>query len=118
MADGPLSAQVLKETSGSGSAPIQLTQGDATKYLATAETNSADVVLIDPMFEAAKTSDSGFELLRSVADPMALTEQWVRDARRVARRRVVVKTGASQDWFAGAGLARVQSHSNANWWHA
>ena len=118
LADGPLSAQVLLETSGLTSAPIQLLHGDATSYLASAEADSVDVVLIDPMFEAAKTSDSGFELLRAVANPMALTEQWVEEARRVARRWVVVKTGASQDWFSSAGLTRVHSHSNANWWRA
>lgn len=100
------------------SAPITLVNNDALAYLETCADDSFDVVMIDPMFDTPTTSDRGFELLRAVADPTPLSEAWVVEARRVARRCVVVKTAESRPWFDDAGLTWVPSHSNASWYRA
>lgn len=116
LTEGALSTNQVALIAGSTPAPTEIVNADARQWLAAAPANSADVVLIDPMFDAPKTSDAGFALLRSVADAAPLDQQWVEEARRVARRFVVVKVGPSAPWFGDVGLEPVHSHSNANWW--
>lgn len=117
LTDGPLSpSEVAKVGDHLLAAPIQLVHGEAMAWLRAAEANSADVVLIDPMFDSPRSSDKGFELLRSLADASPLTADWVAEARRVARRWVVIKTGTAPAWFTNSGVQRVHSHSNATWW--
>mmetsp|Transcript_51321 Transcript_51321/g.109659 ORF Transcript_51321/g.109659 Transcript_51321/m.109659 type:complete len:96 (-) Transcript_51321:81-368(-) len=52
--------------------------------------NSADVVYFDPMFRNAAKSAAGFDVLRGLAFPGALSNEALVEARRVARRSVVV----------------------------
>ncbi len=118
LTEGALSLTELARTAGRAPSPIELIWADARTWLAEAESGSADVVLVDPMFEEPKASDTGFELLRSVADADQLDPSWISEARRIARRWVVVKSGPERPWFAEAGLEPVHSHSNANWWRA
>ena len=96
-------------------ATITLVHADARDWLATQPAQSADVVLIDPMFESPKTSDASFALLRTVANDSVLDQEWVERAQRVARRWVVVKSGSSLPWFDEVGLEPIHSHGNARW---
>lgn len=118
LANGPFSAAQIHADFGLSPAPTALEHVDAREWLVAAPDNSADVVFVDPMFSTPKTSDAGFGLLRSVADLSPLDEAWVSEAKRVARRWVVVKCGPSQPWFGEVGLVPIQGHSNANWWRA
>ena len=118
LVDGPFSPAQVKADFGLDAAPTTVEHVDAREWLRMAEANSADVVFVDPMFSTPKTSDTGFGLLRSVADLSPLDRSWVDEARRVARRCVVVKCGPSKPWFESAGLELIQGHSNANWWRA
>lgn len=114
---GPLSPAALTVLGDNlKSTQIRITHGDAVRWLSNAEDGSADIVLVDPMFETPKTSDTGFELLRSLAADTGLTKEWIEQACRVARRWVVIKTGSAPDWFESMGAERVHSHSNATWW--
>lgn len=114
--DGPLSAAELETLFGLKACPIDLKRTEAKAFLASAADDSADVVLVDPMFGEPKTSDKGFQILRSLADLTPLDEEWITEAKRVARRWVIVKCGPSQPWFSDVGLEPVRGHSNANWW--
>ena len=98
------------------SAPITVELLDARQYLRSLETDSFDIVIIDPMFPTPTTSDAGFSLLRHLADGHELTAEWVQDARRVARRSVVVKAAKSHPWFGEVGLEWVPSNANAAWY--
>ncbi len=116
LADGPFSPAQITTEFGLRPAPTTIAHADAREWLTSQPTDSADVIYVDPMFSTPKTSDAGFGILRSVADLTALDKGWVTEAKRVARRWVVVKCGPSQPWFQAVGLEPVQSHSNANWW--
>lgn len=96
-------------------AHIALVHTDAREWLETQPAQSADVVLIDPMFETPKSSDASFSLLRSVANETTLDQEWVERAQRVARRWVVVKSGSRLPWFEDIGLEPIHSHGNARW---
>lgn len=97
-------------------ADINLVHADARTWLETQPSQSADIVLIDPMFENPKSSDASFSLLRAVAKTdTTLDRKWVERAQRVARRWVVVKSGNWFPWFDEIGLEPIHSHGNARW---
>jgi hypothetical protein len=78
--------------------------GRASELLAERATGSADVVLLDPMFDLPKKSSGAFETLRRHAVHEPLDEATLAEARRVARRWVLVKAGAWGREFRRLGL--------------
>lgn len=70
---------------------IQVVASDAVSFLQTLESHSIDVIYMDPMFREEITEASNFTPLRGPADHGQLTEQWVAEAKRVARKSVVLK---------------------------
>jgi hypothetical protein len=65
---------------------------------------SFDVVFFDPMFDKPALYEENFALVRRHADPSALTETMLREARRVARRWVVVKAAPQSPLLRRLGL--------------
>jgi hypothetical protein len=76
-----------------GSCPVEPRSGDAREVLAGLPAGSADVVLLDAMFERPRAGAPAFEGLRRFAVMEPLGPELVAAARRVARRWVVIKTG-------------------------
>lgn len=74
-----------------GSAPIEVHHGNSTALLEASAPRAFDVVLFDPMFGRALSSQPGFAFLRRYADPSPLTREALFQAQRVARRLVLVK---------------------------
>ncbi len=70
---------------------IQVISQDAVDYLRKQPDHSFDVIYIDPMFEQTVEASSNFASLRTVAAYEQLTDEWIREARRVAKKRVVLK---------------------------
>ena len=75
------------------SAVIETHHGTALSVLKTLESRSLDCVIFDPMFDLPKKSTPSFDLLRRYALHEPLDAQTLFEARRVARRWVVVKGG-------------------------
>ncbi|MGQ0508472.1 MAG: class I SAM-dependent methyltransferase [Myxococcaceae bacterium] len=73
------------------SARIEPVHARASEYLASLGTASFDVVFFDPMFERPGKSTSEFSMLRRYADHSPLTLEVFAQARRVAKRWVLVK---------------------------
>ena len=88
----------------SRSAAIEVWHGEACEFLATAQSGEFDVVLFDPMFARTLASQPGFDLLRRYANPAPLTPQMIADARRVARRLVLVKSARYTPALKALGL--------------
>ena len=65
---------------------------------------SVDCVMLDPMFDQPKKSSPHFELLRKFADHRPLDRETLDEARRIARRWVVVKGGRYTKQFDRLGL--------------
>jgi 16S rRNA (guanine1516-N2)-methyltransferase len=72
---------------------VEVHHADADAFLRAQPAGAFDVVLFDPMFDAPKKSQPAFELLRRHAEHAPLAPETLAEARRVARRRVVVKAG-------------------------
>lgn len=75
---------------GSAAARIRL-HGEAEAFLATQPDASRDVVFLDPMFRRARGAAGGFGAVRRLATEGAPSVTLLEHARRVARRRVVLK---------------------------
>jgi len=85
---------------------VQLIHQGAVDYLKAAEPNSYDVVYLDPMFEEVIEESSNFQLLREAGVHDSLTEEWVAEAKRVARKRVVLKAHFRSTLFEQFGFER------------
>ena len=86
------------------SAGIEVLHREAGRFLAGTAAGTFDVVLFDPMFGKALASQPGFELLRRHANPTPLTAVMLAEARRVARRLVLVKSARYTPALKALGL--------------
>lgn len=73
-------------------------------YLASRPDNSVDVVYFDPMFRAPGKKSCAINSFRPLANISPLTPDALREALRVARRRVVLKESRKSNEFARLGI--------------
>ena len=78
---------------------IHIESSDAISYLKHLNDHSVDVVYMDPMFETTIEASANISPLRSLGVHDALTIDWVTEALRVARKRVVLKADYRSPWF-------------------
>lgn len=95
------------------SCAVEVVHADAAVHLRTVPDGAFDVVLFDPMFERERKSSAAFEALRRHADPAPLTRQMVEEARRVARRAVLIKGSRYSSDFKKLGLTPEPARPNA-----
>jgi hypothetical protein len=81
---------------------ITLEHADYRTKLPTIPDKSFDVVLFDPMFRRAQPAAPDFVLLRALAEHSPLDPASFEQAKRIARRTVIVKDG-----FSGQDLTRL-----------
>ncbi|MBU9722660.1 MULTISPECIES: class I SAM-dependent methyltransferase [Bacillaceae] len=70
---------------------IMVISADNRDWLRNAPEKSVDIVYFDPMFEEAVTGADGFDSIRPFTYTELLTEEVIKEAKRVARKRVVLK---------------------------
>lgn len=85
---------------------IDVIAGDAITYLTTLSDNAVDVVYMDPMFTQIIDESSNFKPVRKAADTSQLTDRWVNEATRVAKRSVVLKAHFRSEDFEAFGFNR------------
>ena len=92
---------------------IEVVKADHREWLERQPRRSFDVVLLDPMFRKAGGAAPLFELLRKHASHAPLDEKTLREARRVARRGVLVKDASPGDELRRLGLTPKLSRRSA-----
>ena len=85
---------------------IEVVQQDALSYLRSQPDNHFDVVYMDPMFEEVIEESTNFEALREAGSHIALSLEWVQEAKRVAKKRVVLKAHFRSQAFEAYGFER------------
>lgn len=75
-------------------------------YLKSMTDNSADIVYFDPMFRQPLKESSSMEPLRGIANMDALTSEVINEAKRVARKCVLLKENGISTEFARLGFER------------
>lgn len=97
--------------------PVETLNVDAREYLRSLPSGAFEVVSFDPMFEKPRKSQPAFELLRRFAEHAPLTPETLEEARRVARRWVVVKGSKYSEDLRKLGLqAEPGSHYTSVVW--
>ncbi len=91
---------------------IEMRCANHLDYLTGLPDNSADIVYFDPMFRQPIHESSAMEPLRGVANMGELTESAVAEARRVARKCVVMKEHQASGEFARLGFERKHVNSS------
>ncbi|PKU51257.1 MULTISPECIES: class I SAM-dependent methyltransferase [Lysinibacillus] len=86
---------------------IEVVQAEAIAYLKTLPDKDFDVVYMDPMFEEVIEEANNFQALRLAGEHVTLTDEWVYEAKRVAKKRVVLKAHFRSEWFAQYGFQQL-----------
>jgi 16S rRNA G966 N2-methylase RsmD len=92
---------------------IQTLHGNHEDILQRMENKSADIVFFDPMFERPISTSSNLVPLRSQAHREPLTEIAVKEAIRVARKKVILKDHRDSGQFQRLGFSRVRMSTSA-----
>ena len=87
---------------------VNLIQADSLDFLKEAATDSFDCVYMDPMFEEVIEESTNFQSLRQSGEHRLLTEEWVNEAKRVAKKRLVIKAHFRSDLFEKYGFQRYE----------
>lgn len=78
---------------------VEPRQDNHAEYLLSLPDDAYDIVYFDPMFREPERASSGLSPLRTFANAGAIRAETVAEARRVARKAVVLKErGASKEW--------------------
>lgn len=83
---------------------IHVIRADHGSFLEKLPDQSFDVVYFDPMFRRPKKASAGIQPLRFFADSRPLTHDTLKQAKRVARNRVVVKEAHGSQEFGRLGI--------------
>jgi 16S rRNA (guanine1516-N2)-methyltransferase len=86
---------------------IQVKHTEHLSYLHTLEPGSVDTVYFDPMFRRPITESSAISPLREVANGEEIASEAIEQAKRVARKSVILKELKHSKEFARLGFDRV-----------
>ncbi|WP_373231538.1 class I SAM-dependent methyltransferase [Cohnella sp.] len=92
---------------------IETVHGHHEELLREMKDNSADIVYFDPMFEKPISTSSNLLPLRSQAHNEPLTEESVKHAIRIARKKVILKDHRDSGQFQRLGFSRVRVSTSA-----
>jgi 16S rRNA (guanine1516-N2)-methyltransferase len=91
---------------------IRVHHGDHLDFLRNAERHSYDVIYFDPMFDQPLADSAAIAPLRQLADHQPLRSEVIEQARRVAKRCVILKDRSGSPWFERFGFQVVKHKSN------
>ena len=109
-----LAAEGFRRLADGASGRIEVRRAEALQALSALPSRSFDLVLFDPMFRHARAEPPGFDLVRRLGDARPLAPEALREARRVARRAVLVKDGTPGWDLARLGLTPLPSARGAH----
>ncbi|MFC4402129.1 class I SAM-dependent methyltransferase [Gracilibacillus xinjiangensis] len=75
-------------------------------YMKNAETDSVDIVYFDPMFDKGIKDSTGINSIRDYALRNSMTYKVIEEAKRVARKRVILKDHWKSDRFIQFGFTQ------------
>lgn len=85
---------------------IQTVRTDALTYLRQQAERSVDVIYLDPMFSETISESQNLSALNPLANHSRVTEAFMREARRVAREKIIIKAHFRDTVFEDFGFDR------------
>ena len=86
---------------------IEVVHSDCLQYLMSLKDNCFDIVYFDPMFRFPRKRSSSMQPLRGIVNPEPVSGEMIREALRVARKRVVMKENGFSTEFARLRFADI-----------
>ncbi|WP_231097404.1 class I SAM-dependent methyltransferase, partial [Streptococcus gallolyticus] len=80
---------------------------DNITYMKSLPDKSFDVVYCDPMFSDRISESKNLDGLRQFANPSLLSDEFLREAKRVARKSIIIKAHFRDDVFEKFGFKRI-----------
>ncbi|GAA0366253.1 class I SAM-dependent methyltransferase [Bacillus horti] len=96
-------------------ARVEVIQADHMPFLASCPDRSFDVVYVDPMFESSVASSTGLSGLKRFANYAPFSKEALQEAKRVARKRVVMKESSYSARFEELGFTAIERKYASHW---
>lgn len=91
---------------------IEVLNEQHIRYLKTLPSDSFDVIYFDPMFEKTVTESTHLNGLRTLADYEVLSIEAIEEAKRVAKKRIVLKAHFESELFNQFAFERIKRKSS------
>jgi 16S rRNA G966 N2-methylase RsmD len=83
---------------------VQIEHADHLEYLQNMEAQSVDYIYLDPMFRNPVVESSAMSPLREIANKQAILPETIAEAKRVARKKIIMKELKGSAEFARLGF--------------
>ena len=81
-------------------------KGDSLSFLKSQADHSFDIIYADPMFSEIIKESENLEAIKPLANGSRLTEEWLKEAKRVAREKIIIKAHFRDTVFEELGFER------------
>lgn len=85
---------------------IKTIKSDSLSFLKAQADNSFDIIYADPMFSETIKESENLEAIKPLANGSRLTEEWLNEAKRVAREKIIIKAHFRDTVFEELGFER------------
>lgn len=85
---------------------IKAIKSDSLSFLKAQTDNSFDIIYADPMFSETIKESENLEAIKPLANGSRLTEEWLNEAKRVAREKIIIKAHFRDTVFEELGFER------------
>ena len=85
---------------------IKAIKSDSLSFLKAQADNSFDIIYADPMFSEIIKESENLEAIKPLANGSRLTEEWLKEAKRVARQKIIIKAHFRDTVFEELGFER------------
>lgn len=85
---------------------IKAIKSDSLSFLKAQADNSFDIIYADPMFSETIKESENLEAIKPLANGSRLTEEWLNEAKRVAREKIIIKAHFRDTVFEELGFER------------
>ena len=85
---------------------IKAIKSDSLSFLKAQADNSFDIIYADPMFSEIIKESENLEAIKPLANGSRLTEEWLKESKRVAREKIIIKAHFRDIVFEELGFER------------
>ena len=85
---------------------IKTIKSDSLSFLKSQADHSFDIVYVDPMFSETIKESENLQAIKPLANGSRLTEEWLNEAKRVAREKIIIKAHFRDTVFEELGFER------------
>ena len=85
---------------------IKVIKSDSLSFLESQADHSFDIIYADPMFSETIKESENLQAIKPLANGSRLTEEWLNEAKRVAREKIIIKAHFRDTVFEELGFER------------